>query len=514
MSLSCSLLRHNRQYHVNCSEVIKGIIISPYAMRHLEQAKADGLSQCGRLRHRIIAVIEFIPVLGAIVSIIERLVVLIFQMLFGSTINQRPVPPLSPIKPGNQSTIEKPNEIDLNAGNASAVGNSAAVNPSPRATVSSSLPVTAPAVNVIASGVLNINAQSISSLTIAIPAPVVQPVSPPLPTAQEIIAKWHADSRGTRRFAPERANQKMLRNFNKALIEKRRLPGTDNAELIPGPGTIDLPSRRTVPRDLQFKVSECERQGVRKDMEDAHFHTQMEQGLLAGIFDGHGDLGKMAQYVAKRFKEGFGEVLKAAAHPHEAFEAMIHQIQSEIGNLPGGCTGLICFVDKKTHRVYTATLGDTEAKIYREIGGEMRSIPLSCVRDWHSEKDYERAKKWYRENNMRGIGDQFDREQGKHRRFPGGQFGGVNVSRGFGDELIEAVSHKAKITVHYLKPDDLLVLGCDGVWDFSGEKGLINNVIRPNIANPSVNLAERIVNYALTDCQSQDNVTAMAIRVS
>ena len=43
-----------------------------------------------------------------------------------------------------------------------------------------------------------------------------------------------------------------------------------------------------------------------------------------------------------------------------------------------GSTLVMSFIDNNTNIIYTATVGDSEANIYRWIDGEIKSIPLSC----------------------------------------------------------------------------------------------------------------------------------------
>jgi serine/threonine protein phosphatase PrpC len=60
-----------------------------------------------------------------------------------------------------------------------------------------------------------------------------------------------------------------------------------------------------------------------------------------------------------------------------------------------------------------------------------------------------------------------------------------------------------------MTPDDLVLMACDGLWDFlkKGIPQLIEDVIRPYWNRKE--LAQKIVDYALTKCMSTDNVSVL-----
>lgn len=318
------------------------------------------------------------------------------------------------------------------------------------------------------------------------------------------------------------ADAKMLKNFQKALDESR-----DNLKSDLIPDRVDPWEKRSVPRDLDIEFHECSKQGKRKEMEDEHFRMEFTEGDLYGIFDGHGDNGDVGRFAAEKFKTDFPTMLKGSAHVREAFEKMMYKIQAEVvpkmeaGEIEeGGCTAMVMFFERKTHRVFVATLGDTEAKIYRKIENAMMSIPLSVVRNWNSKKDEARALNWYDTKaknhfsmNFPILRRQFLIKTGKERRYPGRPFiNSINVSRSLGDHMFEAVSQKPKITAHYLLPGDKVVMGCDGLWDFITEEEIIEQleIARKAGRDP----AKHLVDYALKVKKSSDNVTVMTLHVS
>lgn len=200
------------------------------------------------------------------------------------------------------------------------------------------------------------------------------------------------------------------------------------------------------------------------------------------------------------------ELKKSQGNVHQAFEASLNNIQKEIIdlNLKSGSTAVICFINKKSNLGYTSTLGDSEANIYRKIEGQLKSIPLSCVRDWGSKKDAARAAK--------ALGDptiatswpkHFDP---KYLRFPStsspieGAVLMLNVARALGDvsfagtKEAPGVIQMPKITVFQLETGDTLILACDGLKDYVSENEIIDQISK---SKPSINLAQSLVDYAI-----------------
>lgn len=77
--LSCSLVHHPLRYKLSCHDALRSAFVSPYAQRHLELANHGKTTIGQRWGHRIIAAIEFIPVLGLLASLVERVVALFFH---------------------------------------------------------------------------------------------------------------------------------------------------------------------------------------------------------------------------------------------------------------------------------------------------------------------------------------------------------------------------------------------------------------------------------------------------
>lgn len=311
----------------------------------------------------------------------------------------------------------------------------------------------------------------------------------------------------------------MLKNAVKGIIEHHKKdPLGIYATLDEG---IPPPSEfsKSETTHLTFTCQAYEAQGKRKTMEDAHFFTEFDHGVLCGVFDGHG--GKdVAIFASNEFTAKFPkELLKAKGNVHQAFEALIHKIHTKVAKNKKwnftGSTAVITYIDKSSHNIYTATLGDSEANIYRTIGAGIRSLPLSIIRDWSSHKDATRAA--IARNKPSFIKEYMETENPKWLRFPSAL--GVNVSRAIGDNEYSGTSkkpgviHKPKITINKLKQGDFLVLACDGLKDFVNERE-IAGILAANSLQPASNLAEQLVKFALDEKKSNDNVTALVVRIN
>ena len=234
--------------------------------------------------------------------------------------------------------------------------------------------------------------------------------------------------------------------------------------------------------------------GSRETMEDAHFFVGIEQGLLAGVFDGHAGP-RTARAIADCFPRIFEEQMKLSDdHVRYAFKRtfkILHEAFFDI--FDDGSTGVVSFIDVPKNLIYTATLGDSEASISRSVDDEYSLIPLSCVRDWTSKKDYERGAASFKHDKVRA--DAFvkamstlkqehlrnsPQEVANYMRFPYDGRPGPNLSRAFGDKPfftyngMEIMSRRPKISVQSIRPGDLVILGCDGLWDYLDKHEIID----------------------------------------
>lgn len=314
------------------------------------------------------------------------------------------------------------------------------------------------------------------------------------------------------KISEKKATDKMQANLTKALKEHGKI------DLL---SKINFSSQSSTPLNFDPAHFSTDNKLYREKMEDSYLISTIDEGYLYGVFDGHGDNGDISSYIAKNFSEYFSKQLKKHSHDiKHAFNETINHIherviKAQIGP-EGGSTACICFVDKKTNIAYIATLGDTEAKIFREIEGSIVALTASCVRSFSSQKDAERASKALKKAS---IATEWPTKNAKDLRFPNKNFG-VNVSRAIGDECfntwngVPVVIQKPKISMIPLEKNDRIVIACDGVWDYTEDQELITNVLTPYWNRNSKDLAYEIVKYALIEGNSMDNITAIAVTVN
>ncbi len=339
-------------------------------------------------------------------------------------------------------------------------------------------------------------------------------------------------------------------DFAERTMRRHLLEAIEKQEKVEELQAIDL-SFSSEP--IRCKVWEAHAQGSRSSMQDRTLIVEDDSSLLTAVFDGHGD-SKAAKYASSRFAELFAH-FRSTHKISKAFEKTMQAIQTELiesrkmfkdaylVNLKklenpdqayrttleenpglraklscGGTTACACFVDKQTGRIYTATLGDTEARVYRKIEGIIYSIPLSLVRDWSDREEALRAKTVHYSVNGFSIplSSQEVKKYEQHldAKALADPTGGVNVSRGMGNLDRPALSQVPICTAFQLKPGDRVLLACDGLWDFiPDEKQFIQDVIQPNWDRGRF-LPQLIKNKALNQYRSTDNISVVTFAVA
>ncbi len=283
-------------------------------------------------------------------------------------------------------------------------------------------------------------------------------------------------------------------------------------------------------RPLTFSVSATAAQGKRETMEDTHFCYDLEDGLLAGVCDGHGGR-DVADYLHEHFVMVFQiHLVSARGNIRLAFQKTADSITDNLRSKEfasaQGSTAVVSYIDKRTHIAYTATWGDSEANLYRDFEGRTKSLPLSPMRDFASEHNWNMAMKAARKESRiyteteYGIRYNFIFEgvclihpkegeledpKGVRIALPIGHHG--NVASAFGDfNCLGAVDFMPQITEVVLCPGDTLLLACDGLKDYV-EEDTITRLITEQYS------AEGIVDHAINVEESRDNVTVMKIQI-
>ena len=298
---------------------------------------------------------------------------------------------------------------------------------------------------------------------------------------------------------------------------------------------IDL-SPVNLKETFAFTHDAAAKKGVRPTMEDAHFYKELgDKGILAGVFDGHGGR-NVADYACQQVEKRFPDALKAAnGNVQHAFELLIHQIHREVVENASwnsqGSTAVICYIDKETNMAYTATIGDTEVHLYRKVGypfwKSTKAIALSLVEDWTSVKAFKRLKEFYGMNSKAikswVLSDRRNREIPYEKALRSRILGGVNVSNAIGDVNETGtvdkplVTHRPNITALHLNRGDQIVLACDGLWDYAkGEHGTESEIAAIVMENQGTNnnLAQKLVDHAISEKQSTDNVSVLTIGIA
>ena len=308
--------------------------------------------------------------------------------------------------------------------------------------------------------------------------------------------------------------QKMVKNSVKAIKEHKNK--TIFNHIYPLSDVQSMIDNSIKTNRLEFTYSSFEAKGFRPSMEDAHFIVNIKEGLLSGLFDGHGG-SEVAKFASSYVQNHFSIFLeKCEGNVYATFHLLLKSLDQEVKMNNAwddtGTTAVICFIDYTTHLIYTATLGDSEANIYRSDNGKSISIPLSCIRDWSCEKEIKRAKKAPHgkliNENQRFVEFNPKKISFEHNKFR------INVSRAIGDKISNpkkktVISCKPKVTVHQIKPKDVVILACDGLKDYVQEHEIVYRV-----KGDPKEVAQNLVNYAIEIKHSKDNVSVLVVNVS
>lgn len=314
----------------------------------------------------------------------------------------------------------------------------------------------------------------------------------------------------------EKAIQRMEKNAFKAILEHFH---QSPVYAIPADlqSSIEHEKKEFSEAPLNFKFSKMTDKGGRLTNLDTSFYSKDDQSILAGVFDGHGEGADVANYVNQAFQGRFRKVLvDCEGNVHRAFEQLIHQIHEEVAKNKDwgrmGTTVLVCYIDIKLRRIYTATVGDSEANIYRKVNGKAKSIPLSCLRNWGCKKEALRVA--IALNRPEILEEWTKTKQPKYLRYP--PMGGLNLSRLIGDSSLLFMSehppiiHKPKITMRTFLPGDIITLASDGVKDYSTEEELVKWIFAEEASdNYALEMVSRVISKG-----GKDNATVVAIQVS
>lgn len=498
---------------------------APFAQRHWDLASLPETADF-KWGHRVLAVVESLPVIGLLAVLIERVAACIFDTCVNKKTsnearNEPSQPNSSSVIAQSDDTAEIPMTHKRKTKKTKEPPSISSKLDQPTQTTPQQVPASTGPVEANSGStgsdlaILNQEAQELiegqNELSHTIEVFIQNLIELDLKTAPLLQPG---------QITLEDSYRKMWRNSQKAIEEHRKQDAKTYAnEQESLPALEAIQQTRENSQTLKMTSMAAEDIGTRRSMEDAHFYFETERGAFAGVLDGHGGI-EVANFTKKYFIEKFEETLKKnEGHVHRTFYQLMKGVHEEVIKNTGwnltGTTAVVCYVDKITHLIYTASVGDSEANIYRLMNGEMKSIPLSCLRNWTSIKDARRAarslnnpdivKMWTKSTNPKSV------------RYPS-HWEGVNVSRAIGDARyagtpeVPAVSHKPKITVNKLQPGDILLLCCDGIKDFVSERKIADQISQYKSGSSIQNLAQQLIDVAKGP--SMDNMTAVVVNIA
>jgi len=308
-------------------------------------------------------------------------------------------------------------------------------------------------------------------------------------------------------------------------MAKRLKQAAEDHNLLPSELPIATPTRTI--QKVQLTSMASSHQGKRPANEDMHIIVSTDYGDIFAVCDGHGLVSRRrlkeglpqpgqeaSQFVASSVEKDLLNIIRECNFDTKrAFKIWADKVQNSIPYFLSGSTVVVGFFEKINRYFHVATIGDSEALVLRMQDGIIQPIPMSPENNWATPACVERARQIFEPE----VFDKWEQLPPKMRRYPPNA--GVNLACSFGDRSMiynnkTGVSHEPDCSLLQIEEGDLILLGCDGVFDFAGIHELIDKVIEPHWNDPNANLAELIAQYALNEKQSSDNVTVITVRVN
>lgn len=243
--------------------------------------------------------------------------------------------------------------------------------------------------------------------------------------------------------------------------------------------------------------------GFRSSMEDAHMMDAGDGNVsLFGIFDGHSGE-KCSLFVAQRMPAK----LKALQEPITA--NMIEKTCVEIDeaflsqNIEGGSTGTFCIV-RRSGQVTVANVGDSRVLVCR--GNQL----LFETRD-HKPQDGSERERILRAGGTI-VSNRVDGDLAVSRAFGDAGFK-VRGTRDYKNQKVIAVPDVTEVTC---KPNDIIILACDGVFEGNFSSYDVCHFVNDQIPKCSDDLAVvacRVCDEAVRR-GSKDNISCMIVQLS
>jgi serine/threonine protein phosphatase PrpC len=529
--MNYSLSHHDNGYSVSYCEALYFPFYSPYVSRHLELAKSRPNVSLG---HKIVAIIESIPILGAIASLIERIVLSIYNRWFA------PVPPV----PRHSHCLSfHARELDHATAEKKMQKNALKALQEHRLKDPHNVVITDAEVGIKEAENVKLSFINETKHKGKGPPPHYEDahVMITLPNGAKLMGVFdgHGGSEVSH-FAAEKFPIK----FSEAMKLTQ-----DNVfrsfEITMHALHVEAIKIEENLKKEAIKIEEAlkkEAIKIEEALKNAALIKSKHPGSIACVsypsFEFtlpafHQEARIIEETPKKEALKNEEALRKEALKDEEALKKEALKIEkalkevAHIKSMHPGTTACVCYIDPKKHQIYTATLGDSEAKIYRKVNYAFKSIPLSCVRDWTSKKDMAHvipAIEQYSTDHCKDahtVVDIWKAQTVKSRRFPPipPSDWGLNVSRALGDSACQgynrkpAVIHKPKITVNHIQPGDHIVIASDGVWDYVPEDEMVK-LMDWCSKSKDANIAFAVRNYALANRESLDNVTVLSITVA
>lgn len=309
----------------------------------------------------------------------------------------------------------------------------------------------------------------------------------------------------------------------KKMIAKRVESAVDHAF---DPDALPIGPLTRAKRKFTLVSEASSNQGKRPANEDEHVIVKTRYGDLFAICDGHGVVSKtkleknqpqlgqeFARMVAQSIQSDLTSMLEKNLNTKKVFEEWAEMIHHKLPKDWAGTTAAIGFVEKINRYLHVANIGDSKIVVFRMHDKLIYPIPMTPEINWSTPQCVAKVREILSPQEFQD----WQKKHTKERRFPPDK--GVNLSNSLGDHLMTvkgktALTHKPECTLLQLREGDLIVLGCDGLFDFVTLDELIEQILKKTWHNPHANLAQLMANFALKSKNSTDNVTVITVRVS
>lgn len=238
--------------------------------------------------------------------------------------------------------------------------------------------------------------------------------------------------------------------------------------------------------------------GQRKYQEDRYFQTSLDQGLVFGVFDGHGGA-QCSDFCVNKFPELLIMELESGVFAHDAAAALdvaFQRLNDVTRQMSTGTTASVVFIPKDAAVAHVSVIGDSPV-IIRSTGGPIWVAPEHNVRTNQVEAQAAIARGGYVYNGYLSAS------------YSGS---GLQMARALGDyELDRVLSRMPDSASIPLDAESWVLVATDGALDPSHVNEAEGIVALTELINGGAD-AQAIVDRALA-IPTHDNVTALLVRV-